>query len=346
MKKFLKKLKSWKPIHLCWLFKKLGLPIPPYLIGAGTDFSLSGSRIANATRVWQANEDIDIADWDKTNDFIIAAAVGCGAHASGDETLQIRWRDVNDGGSFVALSNTGELTWSATTDLVNDNALETGEKGCTSALTTFVNGLEKEGANDAATVVGNDEWTEHHWAIDCNGADDGHEYEFEIYSTTEGDSVGTCLATITMATGAVTHYGSATLSGVGTLAGIGALIVKGLATLSGTGLLSAIGQVATIHLGSVTLTGTGLLGAIGSYIHTATVALSGIGTLSTIGNTILVGVATLSGVGSIVGKGIITAIGKATLGGVGTVSIIGTVISGGAAVSTKNINLSNDLLQL
>ena len=30
---YITKLKNWKPIHLCWLFRKLGLPIPPLFIG-------------------------------------------------------------------------------------------------------------------------------------------------------------------------------------------------------------------------------------------------------------------------------------------------------------------------
>lgn len=30
------KLKKWKPIHLCWLFEKYGLPIPKYLIGGAS----------------------------------------------------------------------------------------------------------------------------------------------------------------------------------------------------------------------------------------------------------------------------------------------------------------------
>jgi hypothetical protein len=33
--KFSKWLKEWKPIHLCWLFRKYNLPIPPYFIGGG-----------------------------------------------------------------------------------------------------------------------------------------------------------------------------------------------------------------------------------------------------------------------------------------------------------------------
>ena len=33
IKKIFKKLKIWKPIHLCWWFSKHGWKIPKYLIG-------------------------------------------------------------------------------------------------------------------------------------------------------------------------------------------------------------------------------------------------------------------------------------------------------------------------
>ena len=34
---FLKKLENWKPIHLCWLFKRMGWKIPRYFIGNPDD---------------------------------------------------------------------------------------------------------------------------------------------------------------------------------------------------------------------------------------------------------------------------------------------------------------------
>ena len=43
MRKLLEKLKKWKPIHLCWLFQKYGITIPPYLIGQSSSSSSSSS---------------------------------------------------------------------------------------------------------------------------------------------------------------------------------------------------------------------------------------------------------------------------------------------------------------
>lgn len=189
--------KKYRPIHLCWLFRRLGLPIPPF-VGGTFYFILSGSRIANATRVWQADEYTSVTNWDKANDFIFAIACETPGNHAEAGTLQIRWRNKTDGGSFVALGNTGELTWNGVTDLVNDN-VTTGDRGCTGSGTWYA-GREREGANDVDTDLPKARWTEHHWAIDASSALDGKEYEFELYDNTEGTAVGTCLATITMAT--------------------------------------------------------------------------------------------------------------------------------------------------
>lgn len=189
--------KKFRPIHLCWLFRRLGLPIPPF-VGAGSAFTVSGSRIANATRTWQAAEDTPVTNWNKANDFIVAIAFESSAHASAAGNLRIYWRNKTDGGSFTSLYTYGEITYFGETDLVNDNAVVTGEKGCTSLLTTFVDGVEREGENEYYKGLGNDEWTECHWAVDASNALPGKEYEFELYDRTEGAHVGVCLATLTI----------------------------------------------------------------------------------------------------------------------------------------------------
>ncbi len=41
MIKLFEKLKNWKPIHLCWLYKRMGWKIPKYLIGVSSSSSSS-----------------------------------------------------------------------------------------------------------------------------------------------------------------------------------------------------------------------------------------------------------------------------------------------------------------
>lgn len=173
---------------------------------AGSEFDLTGSRIQNATRVNQAVEDADVTAWPKANDFIVCAMVEALGHSGGSSNLTLRWRNVTDSGSFTNLGASGELTWSGTTDLVNGNAVSSGEEVCTPISgTTLVDGVEREGANVVSTTISQNEYIEHQWAVDASGALDGKQYEFEINDSTAGALVGTCLADITTSTGA-TEY--------------------------------------------------------------------------------------------------------------------------------------------
>lgn len=172
-------------------------------------FNLSGSRLQNATRVNQAAEDADVTGWAKANDFIICAMVETTAHGGATLTVQLRWRNVTDSGSFAALSGSGELTWSGATDLVNGNTVASGEEVCTPfSSTTRVDGVEREGANDVSTTLAQNEYCEHQFAIDASGGLDGKQYEFEIYDVTSGVAVGTCLAQITTLTADVNALAS------------------------------------------------------------------------------------------------------------------------------------------
>lgn len=193
---------------------------------AGSAFDLTGSRLQNATRVNQANEDADVIDWPKANDFILCAMVETTAHGGTSGTLQLRWRNVTDSGSFAALSGTGELTWSGTTNLANGNAVASGEEVCTGSVATLVDGVEREGANDVSTTINQNEKTENQWAIDGSGGIDGKQYEFEIFDATAGATLGTCLAQITTFI-EVTGRVMSSLAGAGGLAGPGGIAGAG-----------------------------------------------------------------------------------------------------------------------
>ena len=104
---------GWKPIPLCWLFKKYNLPVPRYLIGgANAAPQYEGSRISNSVRAWEAVEDADVTDWTVGDAFCISVGFGTQpGNQSSARILQLRWRNATDGGSFAALSATGELNW-------------------------------------------------------------------------------------------------------------------------------------------------------------------------------------------------------------------------------------------
>jgi len=171
------------------------------MIVAGTIESTGNSRIANEFRVWQGIENWDIDEWVKANPFIFAAVIQTETDKRATKTFQLRWRNVTEAGSFVALSATGELNWTGATNLINDDALTSPEAGCTPLGTrTWMDGIEREGANDA--IFDNPAmniWSEYHWAIDCSGAQDGDIYEFQLYNVTDAAPVTTCYTTIIMA---------------------------------------------------------------------------------------------------------------------------------------------------
>jgi len=200
--------------------------------------TVCGSRIANATRVWQADENLDATDWTKSNDFIFAIAFQADAgHGNFVDELKIRWRKV--GGTWADLGSTGALNYNATTDLVNEDALTSGEAGCTGAG-TWQDGIEREGANNWVQSLPLGYWTEIQFAIDCSGAEDSAEYEFELYNVDTSSSYGTCASTITMEAGAAGVQVNATcIAAVGTmLAPVIKTAVKYTATL-----LTALGTL-------------------------------------------------------------------------------------------------------
>lgn len=164
----------------------------------------SGSRIANATRTWQAAEDTAVTGWTVGSPFVFAAAIAAVAKNSAAMSLRLRWRNVTDGGTFAELGSTGELTWGATTDLVNGNAVATGEAGCTGAG-TWVDGTEREGANAITQTILKGTWSEHHFAIDTTNALSNKQYEFELYEANTAAVIATSpfLATLTTAAAAV-----------------------------------------------------------------------------------------------------------------------------------------------
>jgi hypothetical protein len=180
--------------------------------------------------------------------------------------------------------------------------------------------------------------------------------DYTVPSFVYGSAVLSGIGTLS-AIGALIKYGLATLSGVGDLTGIGRLILAGSSTLSGVGSLVATG-VRTL-IGQATLAGKGSLSALGGLLKQGAAVLSGIGSLtatgvriligqaslagegimSAIGGLIKTGMATLSGIGDLVANGVKTAVGQATLLGEGLLSAIGTVIS--RTVETiKHISLS------
>jgi hypothetical protein len=164
--------------------------------------AISGARIANASRVDQSgSDDAPVIDWPKANHFILACHFYneiSGKNPS-SSNITVEWRNKTQSGSWTQLSGTGELTWTATTDLVNDTALLPASWICSvyDAGYTNTDGIEREGANLYALDLGPNDESEVQWAINGSGGGDGDEYEFRIYDALR-TAYMTVVPTITM----------------------------------------------------------------------------------------------------------------------------------------------------
>ncbi len=180
---------------------------------------LDATRIANATRTWQAACDTVVTNWTKTNEFIIDFQVGT-SKGPIDRAYKLQWRNKTDNptGSFTDVG-TGDILAGTATDLVDGNAVVWAEAAqCPSAEPTFQDGMENEGDNilpDSGVYSLADEYyTNFQWALNPSNALDSKEYEFQLYDVTEGAAIGIGLATITIAAGVTTYTKTFTADGI------------------------------------------------------------------------------------------------------------------------------------
>jgi len=165
---------------------------------------MSGSRIADDAEAYQAACDSNVPDWVKTDDFILVIQVGT-SKGPISRAYKLMWRNVTDGGSFADVGSSGEITFNASTSLVDDDPF-TPNTGCAADEPNPETGLESKGDNilpDSGTFTHSDDYyTEFAFALDCSNAIAGKEYAFQFYDVTESQIIGVCGATITMETAA------------------------------------------------------------------------------------------------------------------------------------------------
>lgn len=323
MRRLHSRLKNWKPIHLCWLFKRLGFPIPPYLIGGGSDFDFVGGRIGNSDRTWAAAQDVDVTDWVKTNDFIVAAQVEALGHNGGNSELRLEWRNLTDGGAWTVLSATGQLKYGAT-DLVDGNAVIHTEEGISGGAATHEDGRENEGANARTVVVAQNAHEEDQHSVSPADALDGKEYEFRIYDVGDSAVVGTLLCTITMEAGAATEE-TARVAGRGDLeadktarlAGLGDLEKISVARIAGLADLEASDKARLAGRADLEAEKTARLAGLGDLEKISVARIAGLGDLEAISTARMAGLADLEAevAARLAGLGDLEAVGGARFAG-------------------------------
>ncbi len=179
--------------------------------------TFEGTRFANGSLTWQANEDTDVTGWDKDTVGIIAAAIGTNNHNGDDVQPGIYWRNVTDAGSFAVIGATGEVKYTTVTALTDEDNLSTTNFGCTSARTAE-DGItcEQENSHQATNVTSllDEYFTEIQVGISFADGDPGDEYEFAAY---DGASLVSAGISVTLEAGATPQSVVAVAVGVATV---------------------------------------------------------------------------------------------------------------------------------
>lgn len=157
------------------------------------------SRIANSSRSWQAVCDVDISNKSIILDFILSTWMQTDApHGNETKNWKLQWKE--SGGSFADVGADTEISFSATTVLVNDNDLA---GGTSATCQTFGTGEESEGNNAQALKINSGDWGEIQWALSFGSAVQYETtYEFQIVNTDDATSaVCSCSVTTEAAPG-------------------------------------------------------------------------------------------------------------------------------------------------
>ena len=151
------------------------------------------SRIANASRTWQEECNIDVTDWGKANEFILSTWALADS-VNPDSNCKLQWRRV--GGTFADVAADTEICWGVDTVLVDAQLLLNGNTaGCS---VDWDNGsVENEGDNTAyLSNIKSGDHGEVQWALGFgSGALDNQEYEFQ-FEVTDFTSSAICQTTI------------------------------------------------------------------------------------------------------------------------------------------------------
>lgn len=135
------------------------------------------SRIANSSRVWQGSCNVDITDWVKADEFIVAC-YALSDSVNPDSDCKLQWRRV--GGTFADVGADTEICWGTDTVLVDAGALlEANSAGC---FVDWDDGVENEGDNLCYLLnIKSGDYGECQFALGFgSGALDNQEYELQL----------------------------------------------------------------------------------------------------------------------------------------------------------------------
>ena len=154
---------------------------------------LIATRILDADRTALAADNTDYTVNKSTKPNLIYVVQVDEEKGAWSATYKLQWKNTTDAGSLADLAATGEITWVATTSLVQGTAVTS--KACTASGgsgSTWQNGEEVEGASTSDSINLADEYyTEIHFAINLANAIEGKTYDFGVIESGGGTLINT-----------------------------------------------------------------------------------------------------------------------------------------------------------
>lgn len=164
---------------------------------------LGGTRILSidGSTDHSGADDANVTGWDVANDFIFALCIHSASKDTESSTYKLQWEDTASPG-FTDLAATGEMNFNCTAAWAHGATVATGDQKCDiQGGDTRQAGerIKETSLSDAIDLP--DEYQSELWfGIDCAGAEAGHTYRFQLYSTAEGAAIGIGGAELTIAT--------------------------------------------------------------------------------------------------------------------------------------------------
>lgn len=174
----------------------------------GASYLHYSSRIANASRAWQAVCETNKADWDKSNEFIIAMVATTDTHSGDSSQFKLQWGVGEAPSSWSDLAASGAMKFGSNTVLVDGTTPieEANRSGCHQGTLEDSDENEGDGTTTLLATTAKDNCVEAQFAVNPADAADGETYSFRLYDITVGAALGVAGASIVILAGATQHY--------------------------------------------------------------------------------------------------------------------------------------------
>ena len=163
-------------------------------------FSTQGSRIANSSGAWQAICDTDVADWSKSNEFIVAIVATTNTHGGQSSSFKLQWGVGQAPVAWNDLTGTGAMKFGTGTSLVDCTQPCASLSGCNGGeAVTDSHESENDGTTPILTATAKNDLIEAQFAVNPADAADSAIYSFRLYDITADAALVVGVASVIIA---------------------------------------------------------------------------------------------------------------------------------------------------